>query len=571
MIIIPFALVACQRGQFARTSELTVPIVAPTTTLGIATTIPTPTLTARGTATAPVNANVRVKLLQEQGGRVSWLGTKDLIAFDVGGKEGKSDVYTAHVDGSDKRCLTCDWNDVPQMQNGNSEWHPSGNYIVFQAQGPSLALPPGPVGSFMAGPGIGISNNIWAMNADGSKTWQITHVQSRSGTLHPQFSPDGKKILWSEIAQSGGELGGQWAMKLGDFSVVNGEPRVTNLQTLTPGNFGLFETHGFSPDNRRIIFSVVPQGEYYYDMEIYTYDLTTQQLVRLTENNEWDEHAHYSPDGKIIAWMSSTDIQVHSKSLAEMTRHPLKTDVWLMNADGSNKRRLTHLNDPSAPEGKDASRGVIVGDISWGPDSKSFVTKIQLGRTESIVLVEFDAQGNAVLLPGTTTSLPGIEAKPGAAYNDITYCTPDGVPQKMDVVYPTTFSGKPTPVAVYIQGGAWMQGDKDTGAGAEDIPGILARGYLVVSLNYRLAPQYKWPSQITDVKCAIRHLRANATIYKIDPNKIGLWGGSAGGHRVSMLGTTDESAGFDVSEYLDQSSRVQAVADMFGRRICRPC
>jgi len=73
------------------------------------------------------------------------------------------------------------------------------------------------------------------------------------------------------------------------------------------------------------------------------------------------------------------------------------------------------------------------------------------------------------------------------------------------------------------------------------------------------------------VKCAIRHLRANATIYKIDPNKIGLWGGSAGGHRVSMLGTTDESAGFDVSEYLDQSSRVQAVADMFGRRICRPC
>jgi len=66
------------------------------------------------------------------------------------------------------------------------------------------------------------------------------------------------------------------------------------------------------------------------------------------------------------------------------------------------------------------------------------------------------------------------------------------------------------------------------------------------------------------VKCAIRHLRANATIYKIDPNKIGLWGGSAGGHRVSMLGTTDESAGFDVSEYLDQSSRVQAVADMFG-------
>jgi acetyl esterase/lipase len=131
-------------------------------------------------------------------------------------------------------------------------------------------------------------------------------------------------------------------------------------------------------------------------------------------------------------------------------------------------------------------------------------------------------------------------------------------------MYPANFSGKPTPAAVYIHGGAWMQGDKDTGAGAEDIPGILARGYVVVALNYRLAPQFKWPAQIADVKCAIRHLRANAATYKLDPNKIGVWGGSAGGHLVSMLGTTDKSAGFDVGEYLDQSSRVQVVVDMFG-------
>ena len=173
-------------------------------------------------------------------------------------------------------------------------------------------------------------------------------------------------------------------------------------------------------------------------------------------------------------------------------------------------------------------------------------------------------QGSTVPFTGTTTLKPTIEAKPGAIYNDITYCTPAGVPQKLDVMYPASFNGKPTPVAVYIHGGGWTQGDKDTGVGAKDIPGILARGYIVVSLNYRLAPQYKWPAQITDVKCAIRHLRANAATYKLDPNKIGVWGGSAGGHLVSMLGTTDKSAGFDVGEYLDQSSRVQAVADLFG-------
>ena len=131
-------------------------------------------------------------------------------------------------------------------------------------------------------------------------------------------------------------------------------------------------------------------------------------------------------------------------------------------------------------------------------------------------------------------------------------------------MYPKNFTDQPTPVIVYIHGGGWTSGDKNVGAGSLDVNGLLARGYIVVSLNYRLAPQYKWPAQITDVKCAIRHLRANAALYKIDPNKIGVWGGSAGGHLVAMLGTTDKSAGFDVGEYLDQSSRVQAVVDLFG-------
>lgn len=157
-----------------------------------------------------------------------------------------------------------------------------------------------------------------------------------------------------------------------------------------------------------------------------------------------------------------------------------------------------------------------------------------------------------------------IAAKAGASYQDVTYCTPDGVAQKMDVMYPRTLGEKPMPVAVYIHGGGWTSGDKAGGAGSLDTHEILARGYVVVSLNYRLAPEYKWPAQITDVKCAIRHLRANAAMYKIDPNKIGVWGGSAGGHLVAMLGTTDKSAGFDAGEYLDQSSRVQAVVDLFG-------
>jgi Tol biopolymer transport system component len=339
----------------------------------------------------PAEGKVRVKIVQEQGGRVGWLGAKNLIAFDSGGYEGRTELYSARLDGSDKQCLTCGRTNVPPLQKGNPEWHPSGDFIVFQAQDPDLKLPAGRLGNFMASPGIGINNNIWLMKADGSKFRQVTRVQNSGGTLHPQFSPDGKKICWSEILRPGGRLGGQWAIKLGDFLVENGEPVMKNIQTLTPGSLELYETHGFSPDNKKLIFSVVPPGKYYFDMEIYTYDLSTPQLIRLTENDEWDEHAHYSPDGRWIVWISSAGIpQVKTQSFLEMVRNPLKTDVWIMKADGSNRRRLTYFNDPNTLEGRLAPRGLIVGDISWGPDSKSFVAKIQRDRIESIVLIEFE-------------------------------------------------------------------------------------------------------------------------------------------------------------------------------------
>jgi acetyl esterase/lipase len=69
---------------------------------------------------------------------------------------------------------------------------------------------------------------------------------------------------------------------------------------------------------------------------------------------------------------------------------------------------------------------------------------------------------------------------------------------------------------------------------------------------------------IQDVKCAIRSLRANAADYNLDPDRIGAVGVSAGGHLVGLLGTTDASVGWDVGEYLDQSSRVRAVIAMAG-------
>ena len=155
-------------------------------------------------------------------------------------------------------------------------------------------------------------------------------------------------------------------------------------------------------------------------------------------------------------------------------------------------------------------------------------------------------------------------ARLGTVEGDVVYATVGGVALMLDVHYPVSAQG-PAPVAVYVHGGGWTGGDKSSGAGMADKDELLARGYIVAAVNYRLAPQHKWPAQIQDVKAAVRFLRASAARFGLDPARVGAWGGSAGGHLVAMLGTTDASAGFDDSGgNLEQSSRVSAVVDLFG-------
>jgi len=151
-------------------------------------------------------------------------------------------------------------------------------------------------------------------------------------------------------------------------------------------------------------------------------------------------------------------------------------------------------------------------------------------------------------------------SKLGTAEHDVTYCTINELPQKMDVYYPS--ADGPWPAVLYVHGGSWYQGDKADG---ENWSRLNENGYLVVPVNYRLGDyQTKFPAMIEDVKCAVRYLRAHSAEYNIDPDRIAALGVSAGGHLVALLGTADESAGWDVGEYLDQSSEVQAVIDISG-------
>jgi acetyl esterase/lipase len=149
---------------------------------------------------------------------------------------------------------------------------------------------------------------------------------------------------------------------------------------------------------------------------------------------------------------------------------------------------------------------------------------------------------------------------PSPQYSDVPYAgKADSKYQKLDIYLRT--SPRPTPVILFIHGGGWYEGDKKH----PHVLQLLDKGFAVASMNYRLTDEAAWPAQINDVKAAIRFLRANAAKYNIDPNRIGLWGMSAGGHLAALAGTTG-----DVTELEGKdgppgvSSRVQAVVDWFG-------
>lgn len=134
----------------------------------------------------------------------------------------------------------------------------------------------------------------------------------------------------------------------------------------------------------------------------------------------------------------------------------------------------------------------------------------------------------------------------------------------LDLYVPEAAEETPRPLVVYIHGGGWEHGSKDN---AGVLFGLMKnRPYAGASINYRLTDQARWPAQIHDCKAAIRWLRGNAKAYAIDPAKIAVFGISAGGHLVSMLGVTggDKAMEGTLGMNTDQDTRVTCVLDFCG-------
>jgi acetyl esterase/lipase len=166
------------------------------------------------------------------------------------------------------------------------------------------------------------------------------------------------------------------------------------------------------------------------------------------------------------------------------------------------------------------------------------------------------------------TDLTGPQVELGKAdldtHLDVVYSTPTGpdgqpLPLKLDLQLPRA-PGR-TPLVVYVTGGGFVMAAKENGPTTRTY--LAEAGYAVASIQYRTVLNgATYVDGVADVKAAVRYLRAHADEYRIAPDRVGLWGESAGGYLVSMAATSNGR--FEVGDHLDQSSAAQAVVDKFG-------
>lgn len=147
------------------------------------------------------------------------------------------------------------------------------------------------------------------------------------------------------------------------------------------------------------------------------------------------------------------------------------------------------------------------------------------------------------MLPSTVVALTfALAAQQPAEFeyetrNDIVYSKVADRDLLLDAYLPE--KGGPSPAVLVVHGGAWRMGNRKQLRGyAEALAEI---GFVCFAIDYRLAPQHKFPAQIEDCRSAVKWIRTNAAKYKVDPGKLGAIGYSAGGHLVSLLGTTGEA------------------------------
>jgi Tol biopolymer transport system component len=275
--------------------------------------------------------------------------------------QGKSQIHTLNLDGSDVTCITCG----QPGNNDGARWRPGrGDAILFV----STRDHPSAIG----GDGGGIGQELYAMRPDGSEPTRLTYSSSWATNYHANWSPDGRHIVWGRTQNR------TWDVMVADF-VSDEDGMRLRWPRRVVHDTTWWETHGFSADQLSVITTNTRAG--FLSADIYSVNLFTGERKRLTNDLTWDEHAHLSPDGRKVAWISSRYRPASVAALSDGSISPINDFFWivpgiffefanqpagysteltLMDADGTHLQQLT-------------SDGQVVADNQWSADSRRVI------------------------------------------------------------------------------------------------------------------------------------------------------------------------------------------------------
>ena len=287
------------------------------------------------------------------GGPELWSGSND--------GTGTFQLWVSQPNGSNAVCYSCrqvPGGPRPNQHVGAPSWHPSGEWLIVAVEMPVHTAP-----HAQAHPGTGAYVDIWAF-APARNAWhQLTRYSPAAlstwfpdrpvGALVPRLSRRGDRLVWAEmIGHDSQHPFGINQLAIADFAIVAGRPTLSNKRVSRPGFFlsdaTFYEAQSFSRDDQWVAIASDSGPAQFWFMDVQLWHPGNDRLINLTHTaGDFEEQAIFSPEGARIVYMSTRD-QNPPYDPARDFWNTFRTDLWLMNWDGSQPHRLTFFSQPGS-------------------------------------------------------------------------------------------------------------------------------------------------------------------------------------------------------------------------------
>lgn len=330
-----------------------------------------------------------ISLWKENAIGALWNAKTSTVAYGKPDAKGYYKIFLSDSLGNNERQLTfpgwlADRHQMPQ------EWDPSGQYLFCYIEKNEYAKEKGhkrkPADAI---PGYGAYTDLWLLKRDGSKAWQLTNLPNNysSGIIHGGISRDGKLFAWTERIGvpnmfKRGQGAGSYVFKVAEYN-FDTIPTLSNIRSFQPGAVAASgELESISNDDSCIAFYSTFEKTNLFSTPLYTLNMFTGKTTRLTHES-FAQCPTYTPDGKYIVYMTGAQCDIFPFEVQG-------ADWWIMNTDGTNKRRLTYMNKRNHPQSVNHYR--LAGTLSFINDHSFFgdVMTKPLGLTGMIVKVVFE-------------------------------------------------------------------------------------------------------------------------------------------------------------------------------------